>query len=133
MGSGVVIYETNDEGNNFIIKEMNESGLLLSQVKKKDISGKNILELFPGIKDFGLFEVIQRVWKTGKPEHIPTAFYEDNRISGWTENYVYKLPSGKIVVIFEEQTERIEAEENLKKKPNLKRPCLQFLPVSLIL
>ena len=116
MGSGVVIYETDDEGNNFIIKEMNESGLLLSQVKKKDIIGKSILEVFPGIKDFGLFEVLQKVWRTGKPERFPIAFYKDNRISGWTENYIYKLPSGKIVVIFEEQTERMEAEENLKKR-----------------
>ncbi len=116
MGSGVFIYETYDDGNSFVIKEMNESGLSLTQVEKKDIIGKNILEVFPGIKDFGLFEVIQRVWKTGEPEHIPPAFYQDDRISGWTENYVYKLPSGKIVAIFEEFTDRIEAEENLKKR-----------------
>lgn len=103
MGSGVGIYETEDNGRTFIIKEMNKAGLIFCQVKKKDIIRKNILNVFPGVKEFGLFKVLQRVWKTGKPEHFPTTFYKDDRITGWTEIYVYKLPSGKIVAIFEEQ------------------------------
>ena len=55
------------------------------------VIGKRVTEIFPGIKDFGLFDVFQRVWKTGKPEHHPIAHYEDKRIEGWRENYIYKL------------------------------------------
>ncbi len=116
MGSGVAIYEVIDDGKTIIVRDMNETGLVISQLKRENIIGKNLVEMFPGVKKFGLFDAIQRVWKTGKPEHFPAAFYQDDRISGWIENYVYKLPSGKVTAIFKEKSEYMEAEENYKKR-----------------
>jgi len=71
--------------------------------------------MFPGVKEFGLFDVFQRVWKTGKSEHHPITLYKDNWIEGWRENYVYKLPSGEIVAVYEDVTERKKAEQKLKE------------------
>ncbi|MBW2119784.1 MAG: PAS domain S-box protein [Deltaproteobacteria bacterium] len=39
--------------------------------------------------------------------------YKDQRIAGWRENYVYKLPSGEIVAVYDDITERKQAEEIL--------------------
>jgi len=40
----------------------------------------------------------------GEPAHHPITFYQDQRIQGWRENYVYRLPSGEIAVVYEDIT-----------------------------
>ncbi|MBP9005741.1 MAG: PAS domain S-box protein, partial [Candidatus Marinimicrobia bacterium] len=67
------------------------------------------------MKDFGLFEVLQRVWRTGEPENFPVTFYKDNRISGWRDNYVFKLPSGEVVAVYNDLTKQKQDEEERRK------------------
>ncbi|MEW6546381.1 MAG: hypothetical protein AB1446_05620 [Bacillota bacterium] len=72
--------------------------------------------LFPGVGEFGLLEVFRRVWKTGKPERHPVALYRDARLEGWRENYVYKLPSGEIVAVYDDVTERRKMEGEIRRQ-----------------
>jgi len=73
----------------------------------------------------GLFDVLQRVWKTGKPEHLPVSLYKDNKIQGWRENYVYKLPSGEIVAIYKDITEQKQTEQALKESEEQYRSMIE--------
>ncbi|MCK4381281.1 MAG: PAS domain-containing protein, partial [Candidatus Lokiarchaeota archaeon] len=116
INSGVAIYETVDNGKNFIIREMNKAGLAICGVSRKDVIGKNLLEVFPSVDEFGFIDALRKVWKTGKSERSPTALYQDDKVYGWAEMYIFKLPSEKVVVIFESQTKLIEVEQNFKKK-----------------
>jgi PAS domain S-box-containing protein len=116
ISSGVMIYETTDSGKNFKIIEMNKAALDSCQVSREDVLGKDLIEVFPNIAEFGFVDILRKVLKTGKPEHSPTSLYQDDRVSGWTEMYIYKLPSKKIVALFEKQTKLIQTEENFKKK-----------------
>ena len=68
----------------------------------------------PGINKFGLLEVFKRVWATGIPEHYPAKFYQDEQLQSWYENFVYRLPSGEIVAVYDDITEHKQAEEALK-------------------
>ncbi|HRD18417.1 MAG TPA: PAS domain S-box protein, partial [Candidatus Marinimicrobia bacterium] len=113
--SAVVIYEAVDNGNDFIIRDINKAGEKIDKVKRSEVVGKSILEAFQGVKDFGLFEVLQRVWRTGKPENFPVTFYKDNRISGWRDNYVFKLPSGEVVAVYNDLTKQKQDEEERRK------------------
>jgi PAS domain S-box-containing protein len=116
ISSGVAIYETIDEGRSFIIREMNKAGLRICETTREEILGKKISDLFPNVGDFGFLPTLQKVWKTGKPEHTPTSFYQDERVNGWTELYVYKLNSGKVATIFDRQSELIEAREIINQR-----------------
>ncbi|MFA5117356.1 MAG: PAS domain S-box protein [Candidatus Omnitrophota bacterium] len=115
MSSGVAIYEAIDEGRDFIIKDINKSGERNSRVRREEIIGKGVLEVFPGVKKIGLFEVFLQVWKSGISLRHPVSFYHDGRLSEWVENYVYKLPSGEIVAVYDDYTERKEAEAEVEK------------------
>ena len=113
--SAVIIYEAVDNGNDFIIRDLNKAGEKIDKIKRSEVVGKSLLEVFPGVKDFGLFEVLQRVWRTGEPENFPVTFYKDNRISGWRDNYVFKLPSGEVVAVYDDLTKQKQAEEERRK------------------
>ena len=118
MQSGVAIYEVRNNGEDFIFTDINPAGEKIEKVNRNQLMGKNVLEAFPGIKKFGLFEVFQKVWKTGKPEYFPISFYKDNRMSGWRENHVFKLDTGEIVAVYDDITKRKQAEEELRKSKN---------------
>jgi ABC-type taurine transport system substrate-binding protein len=91
---GIAIYKPVDNANDFVLVNMNRHGQHIDDLKKEDIIGKRITEIFPNVKDFGLIDALQHVHATGQSQHLPITNYEDNRISGWRENFVYKLPSG---------------------------------------
>ncbi len=112
---GVGIYETKDNGLSFIVNGMNKAGLKICEVNRKDIIGKNLIDVFPNVDEFGFIDALRRVWKTGTPERSPTALYQDDRVYGWTEMYIYKLPSKKVVTIFETQTKLVETEEKSRE------------------
>jgi len=123
--SGVAVYEAVDGGKDFIIRDFNRAAEKIDQVRREDIIGRKLTEIFPGVKEFGLLEVFQRVWKTGKAEQHDVGLYHDERISGWRENYVYKLPSGEIVAVYDDVTESKKLEENLKKAESKYRTMLE--------
>ncbi len=114
MSAGVAVYEAKDLGaSDFVFVDFNRAAERIEKKRKDQVIGRSLLEVFPGAKEFGLSAVLQRVWQTGKPEHHPIAQYTDNRLTGWRENYVYKLPSGEVVAIYEDVTARRQAENKL--------------------
>jgi CheY-like chemotaxis protein len=63
MPSGVAMYEAIDDGADFVFKDFNRAGEQIEGVKRKDLIGRRVTEVFPAVKEFGLFEVLQRVWQ----------------------------------------------------------------------
>ena len=114
MSSGVAVYEATSDGKDFVLRDFNKAGEKIDSIKKEKIIGEKVTEVFPAVREFGLLDVFRRVWKTGKPEHLPATLYKDNRISGWRENYVYKLPSGEIVAVYDDITGLMQTEETLR-------------------
>jgi len=110
VSSGVAIYEARNDGEDFVFVDFNPAAEEIDQIKKEELIGKSVVEAFPGVKEFGLFDVFRRVYKTGTPEHHPVSVYKDERIAGWRENYVYKLPSGQIVAVYDDITARKRSE-----------------------
>jgi PAS domain S-box-containing protein len=114
MSTGVAVYEAVDDGADFLIKEFNRAAEEASRAKAAEVVNRRVTEVFPGVKDLGLFEVFQRVWRTGEAEHHPTHLYRDDRIAFWTDNYVFRLPTGEVVALFDDVSARTRAEEALR-------------------
>lgn len=113
MNNCVAVYRAVDDGDDFIFVDFNRAAELLEKKSRQEVIGKRLTECFPGIKEFGLLPVLQRVWKTAEPEHFAISEYRDSHISGWRDNRVYRLPSGEVVAIYEDVTAQKQAEEEI--------------------
>ncbi|MBF0455861.1 MAG: response regulator [Magnetococcales bacterium] len=119
MTSGVAIYEAYNDGEDFIFKDFNKASEKINAISKEKVLGRRVTEVFPGIRDFGLFEVFQQVHRTGKPAHHPITFYLDDRTQGWLENYIYQLDSGELVAIYDDLTDKKQAENAMRQYANM--------------
>lgn len=127
MSSGVAVYVAINDCKDFILKDINKSGENISRRKKEKVIGRNVIKLFPGVIKSGLLDVFKKVWKIGEPMHHLVTLYRDGRISHWMENYVYKVPSGEIVSVFNNITNRKKTEEKLiKSEKNLRKKVLEI-------
>jgi len=103
MNDGVAVYAAENEGEDFTFIDFNKAGEKIDDISKETLVGRTLREMFPGVEEFGLLDVLKRVWTTGNPEHHPTAMYRDKRINGYRENFVYKLSTGELVSIYSDE------------------------------
>jgi len=116
MSSGVAVYRPTDEGRDFVIEDFNRSASRLEQMDKADVVGRRVSEAFPSAGEIGLLDVFRRVHQTGEPEHLgPAGFVERGR-TVWRENWVYRLPTGEVVAVYDDRTEEMEAQAALEQK-----------------
>jgi PAS domain S-box-containing protein/putative nucleotidyltransferase with HDIG domain len=126
VSSGVVVYEAVRGGEDFVIKDFNHAAEKIEKISRDSVVGRSVLEVFPGVRELGLFDVFKRVWRTGEPERHGKSYYHDERISGWKENYIYRSPAGDVVAIYDDITisqelqNKLEASEGAKQVAELK-------------
>ena len=111
---GIAIYEAAEDGEDFVFKEINPAGASAGRMTREDHVGKSVLEVYPGVKDFGLFDVFRQVWRSGVSKHHPVSRYRDDKLALWVDNYVARLPSGEVMAVYEDVTERKRLEESLR-------------------
>lgn len=112
--NGVVIYKVLDGGADFEIVNINAGSEKMEEISRESVIGKRIKEAFPNVVNTAMLSALLRVYKSGIPEEVPLFFYEDKRISGWRKNYIFKLPTGEIIVIYEDMSAYKKADMALK-------------------
>ena len=132
MRSGITVYEAFENGDDFIIKDFNLAGEAIDKIRKEDIIGERITTVFPGVKECGLFEVFQRVWKTGKTEHHAAWYYNDRRISGWRDNHIYRLSSGELISVYNDITDQVISAERESALLRQLKTIFENFPVGLV-
>lgn len=115
MKNCVAIYQAIDDGQDFSFVDFNHAAEKLENLSREEVVGLPVTKVFPGIVEFGILDVFKRVWQTGIPEEFPISFYEDAAQAFWRENYIFKAPSGEIVAVYDDVTEKTKAEQVLQK------------------
>lgn len=114
--SAVAMFRALGECEDFEYIEFNQAAERIDAVRRDEIIGHTLMETFPGSRESGLYQALCRVWRSGEGEYLPVYFYRDERISGWRESFVYKLPSGELVEVYSDHTARIRMEEDLSER-----------------
>lgn len=125
MSEAVVVYDVINNGRDIVIKDFNKAAEKIEKVNKIDIIGKKVDQVFKGVKEFGLYDVFLKVWKTGKPVRYPVTFYKDAYHKGWRENYVYKLLGNEIVAIYSDVTKQKNNDEILRESEEKYRSFIE--------
>ena len=94
----IAIYKKVD--GDFIFVDFNKKAELTENIDKHSLINKKLTEVFPTVKEFGLFNVLFRVDKTGISETFESTFYKDEHISVWRKNEIIKLPNGNIAIFY---------------------------------
>lgn len=110
----VVIYRYED--NDFIFIDLNKHALRCEDIVKSNVIGKKLTEIFPNVKEFGLYDLLLKVHQEGTEEELDTTYYEDNRISGWRHNSIRRLSNGDIIVFYKNLNEYKIIEEKYNRQ-----------------
>lgn len=128
MSTSVAVYQAVGDGQDFVFVDFNRAGEVIDDVSRDDLIGRRVTEAFPAVKEFGLLEVFRRVFKSGEPEDFPIAFYQDERVAGWRENHVYRLPTGEVVAVYSDKTAQKQAEDRLRESEARFRTIVDYSP-----
>lgn len=115
LNSGVAIYLYSDQDGKLTVKDLNRAAEQILNVDRSAVVGLSVAEAFPGLKAAGLTDVLYRVAKSGEVEQFPEWFYHDERGSGWRKSYVFRLPSGEVVSLFDDITKKRRTKKNCVK------------------
>ncbi|MDA3886644.1 MAG: transporter substrate-binding domain-containing protein, partial [Candidatus Delongbacteria bacterium] len=115
-GSGVYkVINNGEKGSDYIVKFFNRKSLEIEGKELNEVIGKSLFELRPKIDEYGLIDLMKKVWQTGKSEFFPSSVYIDENYNNYYENFVFKLPSGDVVTIYNDVTDKRIAEITIKE------------------
>ncbi|PLA74180.1 hypothetical protein CYQ88_07310 [Hydrogenovibrio sp. SC-1] len=111
----VVVYRYID--NEFVIVDFNHLVEQTEQLDRKSLLNKKLLDVFPADKEFGLYDVLEQVYQTGKTQTLDKELYHDDRLQGWRKNTVVKLPNQDVMAIYEDLTaiKQLEQEKDRRQ------------------
>lgn len=107
------------ENGDFVFVDFNLQAQKTDNIKREDIIGKSLEKVFPGAKEFGLPEILERVHKTGQPEHFEAGYYRHELREGWRVNDVLRLENGHIMAVYKDVTQEVQNKYSLESLGNL--------------
>ncbi len=128
MSGEVAIYEPLQDGQEFVLRDLNRSGEKMEDSTREQLVGKTLIKAFPGVIEFDLLNVFRRVVATGTPETHAVAHYRDERTTGWRSYHVCRLSSGQIASFCDDTTGQIEAERALYQRESQLSALLASTP-----
>ena len=133
MSNGVAVYTVKDGGRDFVISDLNPAVERIEKIEKRSVLGQSVHQAFPGIAATGLLDLFRQVWETGLCAEQPAIYYQDERISGWRRNSVYKTNHNEIVAVYEDLTEQMQAQEDLKASEAKYRSIIDHIGIGVTL
>ncbi len=115
MKTGVAVYGAVDDGKDFVFLELNSAAERIERLKRDDVIGKRANAVFPCMNDCGLLDMIREVWEHNQSGYFPEIHCNRDGHEQWKDFFVYKLPSGEVVVVYEDVSMRKFADNVLSR------------------
>lgn len=132
MNDGVAVFEAVDHGTDFLFRDINRASLDIEKIARVDVIGRRVTDVFPGVAAFGLLDVLRRVHETGVAEALSPRLYQDRRITGWRENFVYRLPTEEVVAVYRDVSAQMAAEDALRATLASTERLIDAAPIALV-
>lgn len=113
--SGVIVYDAIDEGRDFLIYDVNPMAEDLLGRSRKEIIGMRLSDLIPTSLINGLMDSLARSYRTKEKLIVSIKDYKDGQVEFWMENRIFPIPSGRIVAVFNNQTEKYQLQEQINQ------------------
>jgi PAS domain S-box-containing protein len=133
MSSGVAVFESLYDGIDFILRDINQGGEIIENKKREELIGKRLNEFFVNSNVQEIFDTMKSVHKTGKPDQLLITFHDKGKIIRWRDNRIYKLPSGELISVYDDITERVTSEDALKSSEEKFRTLVSTAPDGIVL
>lgn len=99
MSESVILLETYDNANDFIITRFNTGVGEFEGFSEKILPGKRISEIFPETQNSGLLDEFKNVWLTGKPSSFSMVHLQMRGEIFHRDVYIEKISSSRIMCI----------------------------------
>jgi PAS domain S-box-containing protein len=133
MKSGVAVYDVLNNGKKIVFNDFNKAAEEIDHVKLKDIKGKSLLKVFPMSRKLGVYDSIRRVWRTGNSEYFSSNFKLDSGEEVWRDNFIYRLPSGTVVAIYEDVSEKVKVNKKIEENERKFHKIFEASPEAIVI
>lgn len=112
MSGGVAIFVASRDGTEFFLRDMNPAAERVEEIAKREAVGKLASQVVHNALELELEDVFRRVFSTGTAERLPPRFW----MRGARIHYVYRLPTGEIVAVYDDADERGMMEIEIQRR-----------------
>lgn len=112
MSTGLYIYRYEKSGR-LVLVDGNPQSTRITGIPVDDIRNRDITEIFPALRESGLWDAFLRVMETGQVLHASDLKYKDHRLEGIYQIRAFRLMEDRLAVAFEDVTHQRLLEEQL--------------------
>jgi len=133
MKSGVVVFDVFKGGKEITFKDLNKAAEKIDGIKKESALGKSIVSVFPRAKEEGIIDAITRVWNKKNTEYFSMVLNKNTDKESWRDNFIYKLSSGEVVLIYDDVTEKIKSDRLTEENESKFRKIFEASPEAIVI
>ncbi|ACL01817.1 PAS/PAC sensor hybrid histidine kinase [Desulfatibacillum aliphaticivorans] len=111
---------------------LNDAAAKHGRMNKQDMTGKSMLDLYPGIEQTEIFALMQDGMINRVSHQVENVFYYGNGSNRWFELSIQPVPEG-IFVLSIDVTERKWAEHSFKESESRFRTLFEQAPIGIIM
>ena len=113
MSSGVLVLQPASNGRDFLIIDCNLSAATIEKKDRRQLIGAGLGSIRAARAGRELADACRHVRSRKGPRHVEVSRKKNDVVLMWQEFYIYRLPSGEIVLVYDDITEKKKDEVRL--------------------
>ncbi len=129
ISTAVILFKVEENGERFIYLDINKAAEEMDKVKKEDIIGKELREVFPNASKNNFPAIFRKVWETGRSSFQPVSNKDREGKRRWRDAFIYKLPENELLLTYDDRTPHKLYQKEIKESEKRYRELADLLPI----